>query len=279
MEETWTTELMEMALAIWNEKLAEVWTLLSMSPQEFKGGAVWNVAVSIHNGLLAVSYGLLILFFAMSIFKSAMDFHELKRPEVALRFFIRFAAAKVAVTYGMEIMGVLFTICAGIMQTVAGGLGDSIALSAELPDAIKEAVIDAGFVETIPLFLIAAIGVLFITVISFVIVLTVYGRFFKLYIYTALAPIPLATFAGETTSQTGKAFVKSYLGVCLQGAVIILACIIYNAFASSGTPELIQGTTAVSMVWSYFAEVGFNMLILVILIKGADSVIREMMAL
>ncbi len=114
---------------------------------------------------------------------------------------------------------------------------------------------------------------------AFVIVLTVYGRFFKLYIYTALAPIPLATFAGETTSQTGKAFVKSYLGVCLQGAVIILACIIYNAFASTATPELIQGITAVSMVWSYFAETGFNMLILVILIKGADSVIREMMAL
>lgn len=279
MDETWTTELMEMALKIWNDKLTEVWSLLSLSPADFKGGMVWQVAVNIHNSLLAVGYGLLILFFAMSIFKSAMDFRELKRPEVALRFFIRFVAAKTVVTYGMDIMNTLFTICSGIMQMTAGGLGEGLAVAAVLPDEIKQAVADASFVETIPLFLVAAIGVLFITVMAFMIVLTVYGRFFKLYMYTALAPIPLATFAGEVTSSTGKAFVKSYIGVCLQGAVIILACIIYNAFASTAAPGLLQGQSAVSMVWSYFAETGFNMLILVILIKGADSVIREMMAL
>lgn len=35
-------------------------------------------------------------------------------------------------------------------------------------------------------------------VLSFII-LTVYGRFFKLYMYTAIAPIPLSTFAGRPT--------------------------------------------------------------------------------
>ena len=64
-------------------------------------------------------------------------------------------------------------------------------------------------------------------------ILTVYGRFFKLYLYTAIAPIPLSTFAGEPSQNVGKSFVKSYSAVCLEGAIIILACIIFSLFASS----------------------------------------------
>ena len=53
-------------------------------------------------------------------------------------------------------------------------------------------------------------------------ILTVYGRFFKLYLYTALAPIPLSTFAGEPSQNVGKSFIKSYCAVCLEGAIIVL---------------------------------------------------------
>ena len=60
---------------------------------------------------------------------------------------------------------------------------------------------------------------LFITVLSFIIILTVYGRFFRLYLYTAIAPVPLATFAGQPTQSIGASFLKSYAGVCLEGAI------------------------------------------------------------
>ena len=63
--------------------------------------------------------------------------------------------------------------------------------------------------------------------------MTVYGRFFKLYMYTALAPIPLSTFAGEPSQNVGKYFIKSSCAVCLEGAVIVLSCIIFSLFASS----------------------------------------------
>ncbi len=45
-------------------------------------------------------------------------------------------------------------------------------------------------------------------------ILTVYGRFFKLYMATAIAPIPLSSFAGQPSSSIGMAFIKSYAAIC-----------------------------------------------------------------
>lgn len=109
-------------------------------------------------------------------------------------------------------------------------------------------------------------------------ILTVYGRFFKLYLYTAIAPIPLSTFAGEPTQSVGKNYLKSYCAVCLEGAIIILACVIFSVFASS-PPVIDTNAEAVNMVWKYIGELVFNMLVLVGTVKGADRVVREMMGL
>ena len=106
-------------------------------------------------------------------------------------------------------------------------------------------------------------------------IMTVYGRFFKLYLYTAIAPVPLSAFAGEPTQSIGISFIKSYAAVCLEGAIIVLACIIFSLFA----PVVDSNAAAVSMVWSYVGELVFNMLILVGTIKMADRVVREMMGL
>lgn len=94
-------------------------------------------------------------------------------------------------------------------------------------------------------------------------------------LYAALSPVALASFAGEGTSQMGRAFLKSYMGVCLEGAVIVLACIVFSAFAASDTVVL-GGGSVVTQVWGYLGEVIFNMLVLVGLVKGADRVVREM---
>ena len=102
MNQNWIVENILNAFATWNDKLAELWSLVTMSPNAFKGGAVWAVMRNIHSGLLAVGYGLLILFFAMSLFKNTANFHELKRPEAAIGYLVRFVAAKAAVTYGID---------------------------------------------------------------------------------------------------------------------------------------------------------------------------------
>lgn len=270
----WIIENLNNALETWNTKLSEVWELLSATPQNFKGGGVWSVITSINDGLVAIGLALLVVFTAISIFGSAMNFRDFKRPEYALRHFIRFVAAKAAVTYCLELMTTIFEICGGVVSSISAQLQGVTSVTATLPAEVTGAIEDLGFLKSIPLWLISLLGSLVIIVLSFIIILTVYSRFFKIYMYTALAPVPLSTFAGESTSAHGKSFLKSYMGVCLEGAIILLACIIFSAFAS-GEPTL-TGDTVFVQVLGYLAEVVFDMLVLVGLVKASDRIAKEL---
>ena len=278
MSDNWVVQNLKNALETWNEKLAEIWTLITQSPEQFKGGTIWNVVKDIHGAVQAIGLGLLVLFFVVGVMKTCGSFAEVKKPEVALKLFIRFAIAKGVVTYGLELMIALFNIVQGLISQIMTAAGMGTATRTVLPSTIVTAIEDCGFFESIPLWAVTLIGGLFITILSFIMILTVYGRFFKLYIYTAIAPVPLSTFAGEPSQQVGKSFIKSYAAVCLEGAVIVLACIIFSLFAAS-PPTVDPNAAAVSMVWSYIGELIFNLLVLVGTVKMSDRVVREMMGL
>ena len=278
MSDNWVVQNLQNTLGTWNEKLAEIWTLLTESPKGFKGGAIWNVIVNIHGALQAIGLALLVLFFLVGVVKTCGSFAEVKKPEMAVKLFIRFAIAKGVVTYGLELMLAIFDIVQGVIATIMKSSGVFANNKAALPDEMVKAIEDCGFFESIPLWAVTLIGSLVITVLAFIMILTVYGRFFKLYIYTAIAPIPLAAFAGQPTEQIGKSFLKSYAAVCLEGAIIMLACIIFSKFASS-PPVIDKDAAVVSMVWSYIGELVFNMLILVGTVKMSDRIVREALGL
>ena len=278
MSDNWVVQNLINALNTWNEKLAEIWMLITQSPENFKDGTIWGVITTIHGALQAVGFALLVLFFVIGVMRTCGSLAETKRPETALKLFIRFAIAKGVVTYGLELMMALFRIIQGVISTIMTAAGFGTAQQTILPQEIVTAVEDCGFFESIPLWAVTLIGGLFITVLSFIMIMTVYGRFFKLYLYTAIAPIPLSSFAGEPTQNVGKSFLKSYAAVCLEGAIIVLACIIFSLFASS-PPSINTDAAAVTMVWSYIGELIFNMLVLVGAVKMADRVVREMMGL
>ncbi len=276
MSENWVVQNLEYALDIWNTKLAEIWNIITQSPETFRDGAIWNVITNIHGALQAIGYALLVLFFVIGVMKTCGSFAEIKKPEHVLRLFIRFILAKAVISYGQELMLAFLNIVQGIIGTImnsAGFGGDSLSA---LPTEIVTAIEDCGFLESIPLWAVSLIGGLIIWVLSFIMILSVYGRFFKLYLYTAIAPIPLSTFAGEPTQNIGKSFLKGYAAVCLEGAVIILGCVIFSAFAST-PPQVDTTAAAATMVWSYMGELIFNMLILVGAVKMADKVVHEMM--
>ena len=278
MSDNWVVQNLESALTTWNGKLSEIWTLITQSPQDFKGGDIWDVVLTIHGTLQAIGYGLLVLFFVMGVMKTCGSFAELKRPEQALKVFVRFAVAKGVITYGLELLNALLSIIQGVVSSIMRSGGFGTPHETVLPQEIITAVEEAGFFESIPLWAVTLIGGLFIWVLSFMMILTVYGRFFKLFMYTAIAPIPLATFAGEPSQSIGISFLKSYAAVCLEGAIIVLSCIIFSVFASS-PPSIDPNAAAATMVWNYIAELIFNMLVLVGTVKMADRVVREMMGL
>jgi len=272
----WIVQNLQNALNTWNEKLAEIWQLITQSPETFKGGSIWAVIVNIHDALQAIGYALLVLFFVVGVVKTCGSFTEVKKPEHALKLFVRFALAKGVVTYGLELMMALFQIVQGIVSTIMNAAGFGAATQTVLPSELVDAIEDCNFFDSIPLWAVTLLGGLFITVLSFIMIMSVYGRFFKLYLYTAIAPVPLSAFAGEPSQSIGKSFIKSYAAVCLEGAIIVLACIIFSLFAAS-PPVVDTGAAAVTMVWGYVAELVFNMLVLVGAVKMADGVVREML--
>ncbi len=278
MSDNWVVQNLQNALETWNSKLSEIWSLITQTPETFKGGSIWNVITNIHGAIQAIGLALLVLFFVVGVMKTCGSLTEVKKPEHALKLFIRFAIAKIVVTYGLDLLLSIFKIVQGAISTIMTASGLGSVTKTVLPQEIITAVESCGFFESIPLWAVTLIGGLLVTVLSFIMIMTVYGRFFKLYLYTALSPIPLSTFAGEPTQNVGKSFLKSFCAVCLEGAIIVLACIIFSAFASS-PPVVDSNAAAVTQVWKYIGELIFNMLVLVGTIKMSDRVVREMMGL
>lgn len=278
MSDNWIVRNIENALEMWSEKLAEIWQLLTQSPETFKGGSIWAVMQSVHGALQAIGYALLVLFFVVGVVKTCGSFAEVKKPEHAVKLFVRFAIAKGVVTHGMELMLALLSIVQGIISSIMNAAGFGTPQAVTMPQTMVDIIEDMGFFESIPVWAVTLIGSLIVWVLSFIMILSVYGRFFKLYMYTAISPIPLASFAGEPSQNMGKSFLKSYAAVLLEGAVIVLACIIFSVFASS-PPAINTSEPAATVVWTYLGELIFNMLVLVGSVKMSDRVVREMLGL
>ena len=213
----WIVDNLNSALNMWNGRLAEIWQLLSCSPEDFRGGGVWTVMVGINDALKATGYALLVLFFVMGVVKTCGSFVEMRKPEQVFKCFIRFVLAQAAITWGLDIMLALFNIAQGAAGTIMTASGLTAATPMALPEELVDIIEDVGFIESIPLWAITLLGSLFIWVLSLVMILTVYSRFFKLYMATAIAPLPLASFAGQPSSSVGVAFLKRYAAICLEG--------------------------------------------------------------
>ena len=275
----WIVDNLNSALAMWNGRLAEIWQLLSCSPEDFRGGGVWTVILGINDALKATGYALLVLFFVMGVVKTCGSFVEMRKPEQVFKCFIRFVLAQAAITWGLDIMLALFNIAQGAAGTIMTASGLTAATPMALPEELVDIIEDVGFIESIPLWAITLLGSLFIWVLSLVMILTVYSRFFKLYMATAIAPLPLASFAGQPSSSVGVAFLKSYAAICMEGCVIVLACVIFSGYAASPPALADASNAAATIVWSYVGELIFNMLVLVGAVKMSDRLIRELMGI
>ena len=276
--DNWIVRNLQGALDTWNQKMGEIVGLLTTSPADFRGGGIWDAILTIHGAVQAIGLSLLVLFFLIGMVKTCGSFAEVKKPEVVFKLFIRFIMAKSAIVYGLELMMTFLSVVQGMIGSILAAVGFDGASPTVLPPEMIEAIEGVDFLNSIPLWAVTLLGGLFITVLSFVMILSVYGRFFKLFMYTAIAPVPLASFAGEPSQSVGKSFIKSYAAVCLEGAIIVLACIIFSLFAGS-PPTVDASAPVVTQVWGYVGEIIFNMLVLVGMVKMADRIVREMMGL
>ena len=271
-------ELMQ-GLEYLGDMLEKMWAILTTSPQTFKGGTIWSIISTINGVLGAIGTALLVLFFTVGVIKTCGSFAELRKPETAVKVFIRFAIAKYLIDNCLTLLVDFVTIVQGIISKVTGASSIGTALEFTIPSEVQSTFEGIGILDgAIPVWAVCFIAHLAFIVIGLVLLLTVYGRFFRIYMYAAIAPIPLSTMAGQPTENIAKSFLKSFAGVCLQGVVIVLACVIFTAYAAS-MPQMNTSYEPLKMVWIYVTEVVFNMLVLVGLVKGSDRIIHDMMGL
>ena len=272
-------ELMQ-GLAYLGDMLDKMWAILTASPQSFKGGTIWSIIETINGVLGAVGTALLVLFFTIGVIKTCGSFAELKKPETAVKVFIRFAIAKALVDNCLKLLVNFVIIVQSVISTITASNPIGTALEFTIPSDVSTKFDSVGILDgAIPLWAVCFIAHIALIVISMVLLLTVYGRFFRIFIYAAIAPIPLSTIAGQPTENIGKSFLKSFAGVCLQGVVIVLACIIFTAYAASSPTAIDTTLEPIEMVWGYVVSVVFNMLVLLGLVKGSDRIIHDMMGL
>ena len=271
-------ELME-GLKFLGSMLSKMWALLTTSPQSFKGGAIWKVITTINGVLGAIGTALLVLFFTIGVIKTCGSFAELKKPETTVKVFVRFVIAKYLINNCLKLLVNFVTIVQSVISKIANSSKIGTALEFSIPSKVQATFNSIGILDgAIPIWAVCFIAHIAFIIIGIVLLLTVYGRFFRIYMYTAIAPIPLSTLAGQPTENIAKSFLKSYAGVCMQGVVIVLACVIYTAYAAS-MPQIDTTVQPIQMVWKYVSEVLFNMLVLLGLVKGSDRIIHDMMGL
>lgn len=262
---------LQTALDYWRDKFASIFEILTISPKEFHEGKIWEMIVDVTNVLQGAGVYLLIIFFLYGFFKTTINYRDLAaRPQHTFMLFVRFIVAKAFVTYGMEVLLWIISWVQNIIFTINKEVP---ILQLSLPDNLKTALENADWTAGLSAYVASLIGTVIIFLLSIVILVVVYGRFFKIYLLAAISPIPLAAFASEATERLGMNFMKSYIGECLRGVVILVACMIFTAFATS--PTELNATTAGSMTWLYVMETAMQMLLLVIMVKGSDRLIKE----
>lgn len=262
------------ALNSWYDKLQEVIDIITINPRVYRGGALWDIVTILFEVVKGVGIPLLALCIALGIFGVSATIAETRRPEVALKTFIRAAIAYELVSQAQSLMLKVLNIC----QDTAEDLGmGTFFKRPTIPDEIVNAVKDMDFWPALGVYLIAFLGSLAVTVASFIVILTVYGRFFKIYLYVIVSPIPLAFLGGKTTEHVGISFIKSFIGVGLEAVLIVAAIQLYSTFVTAA--PLVTGDTANAMVWNYMLDTVFNVLILVTIVKTAPTLVREMFGL
>lgn len=261
---------LQTALDYWQRKFSSIFEILTTSPETFQGGTIWNMIVDIIRLLQGTGTYLLIIFFLYGMFKTTLNYKELANPQHTAMLFIRFIFAKFIVTYGIDmLLGIL-----SWTQKLITAIYERVPmLELSVPEELKTALVNAEWWSGMSAFLASLIGSVMIFLLAIVILVVVYGRFFKIFLLAAISPIPLAGFASEATESLARNFTKAYVGECLRGVIILIACMIFSAFAIS--PTDFNASTPGGMTWIYVMEVSMQMLLLVITVKSSDRLIKE----
>lgn len=268
-------DLLQDALDIWNEYYTKIITVLTTSPESLYS-SVWNAMKTVNNYLSAIGVALVVIFFYIGLTKNVIRLEELKRPANFFGLFIRLVLAQAFVANSSQLLLKIMEIIQGCIVGISnlfGGFGSGGRVTT-VPNEIVTLAREADWISGLGIWVLALIGAVLIWAVSLIMLLLVYMRFFRIYIYTAIAPLPLATLAGENTSRTARSFLMTYIGACLQGVIIAIAFIIFIKVANTGF-SVDSSKGVASIIFSYIGTIFMQLLLLVITVRSSEKTVRD----
>lgn len=288
------SSILNFIVEVWNYIVTLIYESFTFDLTTFQDGALEIISNDIYDLMVGVGLSLLVMFFLYGTLEQLTNLQEAKRPEFVFKILLRFTFAQMLVKYGKDIFKGIFDVVLGMIQLLNKNLilgqdsGKLIAneelLSHYQGVAFEFDLLDlGGTFEILLSALVLFILLVVVFVCGFQLILMVYGRFFKIYIYLGLIPIALSASSSQKTEQIALTYVKTFISICLEGLIIMIAFIIsakmFNAISLPiGLKPLDDWNTLMTTV-QYAIQMAFQILMLTGIVKSVDNFVSSAFAL
>lgn len=305
----WILSTLQASIAFFDAWMTSLYDVLMLDPISYQNGAIWTTVSKIYDALMGPAVSILIIGFYIALIHDSGEFIKTRHFGSVVWTFILLCITASLLQGGKYILLLIFWCFKEILQTVTGPDGTNfLNLSwVELPKQVKLATSGLGATKATMFFIVVLIFALVIMVCSFTIIMVVYGRLFNIYLHLAVAPLALACGAAGPFRSTFVSYLKSFVGVCLQGVVIVIVCMVFSAFANNFDFNTVQTSDQqivelkedmteeefqawweqwgmdnkeleakkAEVLWTYLSQMLFLYLIMAGMIKGADNFIHQ----
>lgn len=305
----WILSTLQASIAFFDAWMSQLYDVLMLDPISYQNGTIWTTVSKIYDALMGPAVSILIIGFYIALIHDSGEFIKTRHfGSVGWTFILLYITASLLLG-GKYILLLIFWCFKEILQAVTGPNGTNfLDLSwVELPKQVKLATSGLGATKATLFFIVVLIFALVIMVCSFTIIMVVYGRLFNIYLHLAVAPLALACGAAGPFRSTFVSYLKSFVGVCLQGVVIVIVCMVFSAFANNFDFNTVQTSDQqivelkedmteeefqawweqwgmdnkeleakkAEVLWTYLSQMLFLYLIMAGMIKGADNFIHQ----
>ena len=305
----WILSTLQASIAFFDAWMTSLYDVLMLDPISYQNGAIWTTVSKIYDALMGPAVSILIIGFYIALIHDSGEFIKTRHFGSVVWTFILLCITASLLQGGKYILLLIFWCFKEILQTVTGPDGTNFLnlYWVELPKQVKLATSGLGATKATMFFIVVLIFALVIMVCSFTIIMVVYGRLFNIYLHIAVAPLALACGAAGPLRSTFVSYLKSFVGVCLQGVVIVIVCMVFSAFANNFDFNTVQTSDQqivelkedmteeefqawweqwgmdnkeleakkAEVLWTYLSQMLFLYLIMAGMIKGADNFIHQ----
>lgn len=305
----WILATLQASIAFFDAWMSQLYDVLMLDPISYQNGTIWTTVSKIYDALMGPAVSILIIGFYIALIHDSGEFIKTRHAGSIVWTFLLLCFTASLLQGGKYILLLIFWCFKEILQMVTGPNGTNfLDLSwVELPRQVKLATSGLGVTKATLFFIVVLIFALVIMVCSFTIIMVVYGRLFNIYLHIAVAPLALACGAAGPLRSTFVSYLKSFVGVCLQGVVIVIVCMVFSAFANNFDFNTVQTSDQqivelkedmteeefqawweqwgmdnkeleakkAEVLWTYLSQMLFLYLIMAGTIKGADNWIHQ----